>query len=371
MYQFKSELHAVLALNRITLGNPKHATKLLHGLDSAQSFFGAYRDKSIGEQSFKLPPRIASLLASPGSKEILDGVERDLVWLGKENHFLVSIFDPQYPFLLQQIEDPPICLFCMGHLPLLKQDQVAIVGSRKPTRLGLKIAGDFASELTQQAITITSGLAHGIDAAAHGGALASSGLTIAVFGSGLDTIYPRNHERLVMRILKSGLILSEFPIGTPPLGRYFPQRNRIVTGLTLGTAVVEATLKSGSMISARMAMEQNREVFAVPGSIYSPQSEGCHELIKLGAKLTQSANDILEELPGYGRVTGIKVLGNLSETSLGILYHLNAAPLSVDDLFELTEIPLPSLLSQLLNLELEGHIVQEPLGYVRASRPVP
>ncbi|MBL4679803.1 MAG: DNA-protecting protein DprA [Pseudomonadales bacterium] len=371
MHQFKSELHAVLALNRITLGFPNHAMRLLHGLDSVRSFFMAYRDTSNRENPFKLPPRIASLLARPGSQDILKGVDRDLSWLEGENHHLVSIFDPLYPFLLQQVDDPPICLFCMGHLPLLKMDQIAIVGSRKPTQLGLKISGSIAGQLARQGIVITSGMAHGIDAAAHGGALESSGTTIAVFGSGLDKIYPRNHERLALRILKMGLIISEFPIGTPPLARHFPQRNRIVTGLSLGTLVVEATLKSGSMISARMAMEQNREVFAIPGSIYSPQSEGCHELIKLGAKLIQSADDVLEELPGYGRVTGIKAVNNLSEESLGILCHLNATPISVDELFELTAIPLPSLLSQLLSLEMEGHILQETLGYVKASRAAP
>lgn len=362
MNLFESELHALLGFNRITLGSPRHATRLLHGFDSAQAFFSEYRPNLIN-----LPPRLASRLANPASQEISKGIRQDLTWLEQDGRALVSIFDDAYPFLLQQIDDPPVCLFCMGEPGLLKKEQIAIVGSRKPTQLGLKVAHHFSSELASQGLVVTSGLAHGIDAAAHIGVLEVEGETIAVFGSGLDTIYPRNHERLAQRVIKKGLIISEFPIGTQPLGRYFPQRNRIVTGLSLGTLIIEATLKSGSMISASMAMEQCREVFAIPGSIYSSQSEGCHELIKLGAKLTQRVDDILEELSGYGRETGINAVANLTEEANGILHYISADPLSVDDLFELTQVPIPSLLSQLLNLELDGHIVNESMGYVKAS----
>jgi len=362
MSLFESELHAILGFNRITLGNPRHATRLMHGFNSALAFFSGFQVDSLN-----LPPRLASRLAKPVSAEIEAGIRQDLIWLEKEGRSLVSIFDDAYPFLLQQIDDPPVCLFCMGDPELLKKEQIAIVGSRKPTQIGIQIARQFGSDIALQGLVVTSGLAHGIDAAAHGGVLEVGRETIAVFGSGLDTIYPRNHERLAQRLIKNGLIISEFPIGTPPLGRYFPQRNRIVTGMSLGTVVIEAMLKSGSMISATMAMDQCREVFAIPGSIYSAQSEGCHELIKLGAKLTQNVEDILEELSGFGRETGINSVLNLSEEANGILQYISAEPLSADDLFELTQIPIPSLLSQLLNLELEGHIVNESTGYVRSS----
>jgi DNA processing protein len=362
MSLFESETHAVLGFNRITLGSPRHATELLHGFDSAQAFFAEYRANTAN-----LPPRLSSRLSKPLSSEIVTGIDRDIEWLVKAGRKLISIFDDAYPFLLQQIADPPVCLFCMGDHQLLKKEQIAIVGSRKPTQLGIKIAQRFGAELSAQGLVVTSGLAHGIDAAAHGGVLDGDGKTIAVFGSGIDTIYPRYHERLARRLVENGLIISEFPIGTPPLGRHFPQRNRIVTGMSLGTVVIEATLKSGSMISANMAMEQCRDVFAIPGSIYSAQSEGCHELIKLGAKLTQGVDDILEELSGYGRETGINPAPNLSKEAAGIFQYISADPLSVDDLFELTQIPIPSLLSQLLNLELDGLIVNESFGYVRAS----
>jgi DNA processing protein len=225
-----------------------------------------------------------------------DTVEADLRWLSQDGNGMLTILDPNYPSLLREIHDPPPILFYRGAPQLLNHPQLAIVGSRNPSHNGETTALEFAKHLSQAGFIITSGLALGIDTAAHRGALAARKLTVAVAGTGLDRVYPARNRQLAHDIADHGILLSEFPPGTPPLSANFPRRNRIISGLSLGTLVVEAARQSGSLITARTAMEQGREVFAIPGSIHNPLARGCHALIRQGAKLVETANDIMEEL---------------------------------------------------------------------------
>ncbi len=226
------------------------------------------------------------------------GVDADLAWLdAADNRHLIGCTNPRFPARLRAIADPPLALFATGDLDLLSVSQLAIVGSRNPTHSGRKTAFEFARHLAASGLAITSGLAEGIDTAAHEGALAADGMTIAVMGTGPDRIYPARNRDLAHLIAASGLILSEYPPGTAPSAGHFPRRNRIIAGLSVGVLVVEAADKSGSLITARMATEYDREVFAIPGSIHSPLARGCHKLIRQGAKLVETAADILEELP--------------------------------------------------------------------------
>jgi DNA processing protein len=214
----------------------------------------------------------------------------------------VTLADDEYPLLLRQLPDPPLALFYRGNLALAQKPAVAIVGSRKASPYAVSVASQLARELVSAGMAIVSGLALGVDAAAHQAALDASGETIGVLGTGIDLVYPRSHRRLFKTIEERGLILSEFPPGTPPFRYNFPVRNRIISGITLGTVIVEANGRSGSLITARTAAEQNREVFAVPGSIFSLGSEGTHRLVQYGAKLVHDTNDILDELPGRLRI---------------------------------------------------------------------
>lgn len=209
-----------------------------------------------------------------------------------------AIVDTGYPAMLREIVDPPFALFFRGDLTLLQKPMVAIVGSRRASAYGINASAHLARQLASAGIVVVSGLARGVDAAAHQAALDSASPTIAILGTGIDVVYPRSHSKLTKLIAEKGLLLSEFPPGTPPLAANFPVRNRVISGITLGTVIVEATGRSGSLITARMAAEQGREVFCVPGSIFSAASEGPHRLIQYGAKLVHDANDILEELPG-------------------------------------------------------------------------
>jgi len=237
---------------------------------------------------------------------ILDGVdtaafEAELAWLSETGHHLVTWADTDYPPLLREIPAPPVVLYVIGDRQSLSHPQFAIVGSRNPTPMGRENAQAFAKTLAGAGLTITSGLALGIDGAAHRGALDAGGKTIAVVGTGLDRVYPARHRDLAYAVVQQGALVSEFPLGTPPKSENFPVRNRIISGLSLGTLVVEAAVQSGSLITARLATEQGREVFAIPGSIHSPQARGCHALIRQGAKLVETAQDILEELGPLSR----------------------------------------------------------------------
>ena len=301
-----------------------------------------------------------------------ESIQPAMAWLNQTDHHLLTLADPLYPTLLAEIYDPPPILFVHGNPELLSQPQLAIVGSRNPTPSGASNAREFAAYLAGAGLTIISGLAVGIDGAAHQGAL-ERGKTIAVTGTGLDRVYPARHKELAHRIVEQGLLVSEFPPGTQPRPENFPRRNRIISGLAVGTLVVEATLRSGSLITARLALEQGREVFAIPGSIHNPQAKGCHRLIRDGAKLVESAQDIADELgpllgglivtaekPGRGNAQNTVSLDPDYEK---MLEAMGFDPISVDELITRTGLTAEAVSSMLLLLELDGHVSSVVGGY--------
>ncbi|MFZ7318671.1 DNA-processing protein DprA [Comamonas jiangduensis] len=289
-------------------------------------------------------------------------------------HALVTLGDPRYPEGLLHTADPPLMLYVLGAPRWLNQAgallawqrSLAIVGSRNPTPQGADNAFEFARHLACQGWSVVSGMALGIDAAAHEGALAAASSvlpTVAVIGTGVDRVYPRAHKQLAYRLAQQGLVISEFSLGTPPIASNFPKRNRIISGLTRGTLVVEAALASGSLITARTASEQGREVFAIPGSIHSPQARGCHALIRQGAKLVESAQDILEEFSDYtpdAQSTGSGSTAGLAEHPL--LQAMGYDPVHVEILSDRTGWSAAEVQAQLLELELEGHVGRLPGG---------
>ncbi len=248
-----------------------------------------------------LRQQISKVIFQPGISTFPEEAENILRWQEQDGHHLLTLIQPEYPALLRLLDDPPPLLYLRGQGNLLYQPQLAMVGSRSPSAQGVETARQFARSLGEGGFTITSGLAAGIDGAAHQGAVDTLGSTIAVMGSGIDIVYPARHRQLADRIAEKGLLLSELPPTMPPMAQHFPRRNRIISGLSLGTIVVEASMRSGSLITARTALEQHREVFAIPGSIHNPQARGCHHLIKQGAKLVESTDDIFVELPALMR----------------------------------------------------------------------
>lgn len=280
----------------------------------------------------------------------------------------VVLSDPGYPPLLREIIDPPLALHTRGDRSLLQSTAVAVVGSRRASPYGINAASELTRQLVSAGLVIVSGLARGIDGAAHQSALASSGKTIAVLGTGIDIVYPRSHAKLFREIERDGLIVSEFAPGMPPLAENFPMRNRVISGLCAGTVIVEATSRSGSLITARMAAEQGREVFAVPGSIFSKGSEGTHRLIQYGAKLVHDADDVLEELPGNWKRKAeepAEVPPELSEV-LSVLTREEGT--HVDTLASRLSRPAGAVAQELLQLELGGWIRALPgAKYVRVK----
>ncbi len=288
-------------------------------------------------------------------------MEEQLARIEKENWGLVSLSDESYPRLLREIPDPPPVLFYAGELEALAGPSICIVGSRRSSRRGLINASNIARELSERGIHVVSGLARGIDGAAHEGALAGGGGTSAVLGCGVDVVYPSEHFALVERIVERGCVLSEFPLGTPPLRHHFPRRNRILSGLSLGVVVVEADLGSGAMGTAQWACDQNRDVFAVPGPIDYPGSRGPHRLIRDGATLIEGAGDILAAFPCLagrekerGTAAGAAVPESLSEEERGLLSALDVEPKHIDELLQFCHIPPAVALSLLLDLEMRG-----------------
>ena len=297
---------------------------------------------------------------------------------------ILVLGDPDYPPLLLEMADPPLLLYAMGQVDRLRgaQPRIAMVGSRNPTPQGAVNARAFSKTFAERDWTVVSGLALGVDGAAHEGALQATphsdqGLaTIAVVGTGLDRVYPRQHRELAHRIAQHGVILSECSLGTPPLAHHFPKRNRIIAGLSHGVLVVEAALQSGSLITARLAAEQGKEVFAIPGSIHAPQSRGCHALIRQGAKLVESAQDVLEELRHVtfgigGSVTGVGAVSENEAVSTDCSVHgketfllqaLGHDPVGLDALLERTGLDASTLQARLLELELAGVVGRLPGG---------
>jgi DNA processing protein len=279
-----------------------------------------------------------------------------------------------YPLPLRHIHNPPMLLYIRGDVSLLGRDQLAIIGSRHATRAGLDHARGFAAALGQCNLLVGSGLALGIDGAAHAGALDAGHPTLAVIGSGLDKIYPRQHQRLAERVIANGLLVSEYPPGTQARPAHFPQRNRIISGLSRGVLVVEAGLKSGSLITARLALEQGRDVFAIPGSVHSPVARGCHQLIRQGATLVESVADILQELGGWWSeppTPGASVLNAATEgldaREIAVLEALGYDSQSTDALGSSTGLSADQLMQSLLLLELQGLVTAAPGGYVRIA----
>ncbi len=298
-----------------------------------------------------------------------DVISNDLNWLSQDNNSLITIHDPHYPQQLKEINSPPPMLFIRGNKTLLSHPQISIVGSRNPSALGIQIATEFAHSLADYGYTITSGLALGIDAASHQGALNAGGYTIAVAGTGLDRVYPARNKALATDIANTGALISEFPPGTAAKANHFPRRNRIISGLCIGLLVVEAAKQSGSLITARMALEDNREVFAIPGSIHNPLSRGCNALIKQGAKLVENTQDIFDELGEYNQphkiITEEKFQSTLDLEQQNLLNLVLFSPTSVDYLVQESGLSAEIISSMLLLLELKGSVATAPGGYIR------
>jgi DNA processing protein len=307
-------------------------------------------------------------LAAPGLvAAILQGPEPErlratLAWLEADDHHLIAWDESDYPPQLLATSDSPPVLQVAGRRDLLARVSLAIVGSRNATPQGLDNAQQFATAVSLAGLTVVSGLALGVDTAAHRGALSGEGRTIAVLGTGLDRVYPPANRDLAHQIASEGALVSEFPLGTPPLPENFPRRNRVISGLAKGVLVVEATLRSGSLITARLAAEQGREVFAIPGSIHSPFSKGCHRLIRDGAKLVETAADILEELdfPSPPPMSQKLAVPKLSREGDRLLNAIGHDPASFDLLVERTSMTADVLTVALLELELHGHIAVLP-----------
>src|SRR5665811_184239 len=284
-------LKAWLALSLIRGLGDEGARHLLREFGSPDAVLGA----SVSSLKSFVKPDVAAAIGKGIDEDVLAPA---LTWLEDSQNHLVTLGDSDYPQALLNITDPPLLLYVKGRRDLLNATSLAIVGSRHATPQGINNAEEFANTLSDAGLCIISGMAHGIDAAAHRGALRGQGSSIAVVGTGLDKVYPAANRDLAHTLAQHGALVSEFPLGTPPLAANFPRRNRIISGMSLGCLVVEASLQSGSLITARLALEQGRDVFAIPGSIHAPQSKGCHALLKQGAKLVEAAQDIIEELGG-------------------------------------------------------------------------
>jgi DNA processing protein len=315
------------------------------------------------------PEQLAAWLERMRAGEASDpgGLARDLAWLQGPNRLLLTAEDSRYPTQLAAVPGMPAALFVEGDPVCLSRPQVAIVGSRAASAAGRETAFDFAARLSALGFAITSGLAAGIDAAAHRGALAAGGVTIAVCGTGLDRVYPAEHRELAARIAERGALVSEFATGTPPAARNFPQRNRLMSGLSRGVLVVEAASRSGSLITARLAGEQGREVMAIPGSIHNPLARGCHRLIKDGAALVETVDDVLAALDvsalarttesgENGREGGNFPDGPLDSDAEMLLNALGFEPADLDRLVDRTGMAASSVISKLQLLELEGRV---------------
>jgi DNA processing protein len=364
-----AELRGWLALQRVPGLGASGARRLL------ERWGGPGQVLAAGPSAWRaagLADALCAALAEPDWA----GVDQDLAWLAAAAgapRGVVTCRDPRYPPLLGQIAQAPLLLFTIGDPDLLRLPQLAMVGARSASAQGLENAQAFAAELARRGLTVTSGLALGIDAAAHRGALAAGGYTVAVCGNGLDRVYPARNRELAHAIAANGLLVSEFPTGVAPLPDHFPRRNRIISGLALGTLVVEAARESGSLITARLAGEQGREVFAIPGSIHNPLARGCHALIREGAKLVETVDDILAELAALlpaaraAMAAGTKAAeGEVPPAAPGdpdqvrVLEALGFETLGLDQLVGRCGLPVERISAALLGLELEGLVTAGP-----------
>ncbi len=396
MTQNNTEEEYWLALVHAPSVGPVNFARLVTHFGSPRDVFEA---SHVEWRALNMSEKLIDYLQNPDWQ----AVEKDMQWLTQPRHYLLTKKHPDYPPLLLEINDPPPVLFVHGDCTLLSSQQLAIVGTRHPTRAAEQTAKEFAQYLSQQGFTITSGMALGIDGASHWGALAGTGKTIAVAGTGLDRVYPPEHRDLAYRITETGALISELPIGTSVRRSHFPIRSRVVSGLSLGTLVIEAPERSGALYTASHAAKQGREVFAIPGSIHNRLNKGCHRLIKEGAKLVETAADILEELASINLFT-IQTRTELADTSSDsntiddsdlsfnsitiaksasvkpenkyddldddykqLLDYLDSGPTTIDTLVEQCGLTAGEVSSMLLILELRGLVVVQPGGfYVRS-----
>jgi len=349
-----------LALNRINCVGPRTIAKLLRRWPNLRELF-QLPERQIEQAG--VPKEIAKAIATFD----LNKIDADWRWQEASRHFLLTLCDPEYPSLLKEITDPPPVLYAIGDLSCFQQPTVAIVGTRKPSISGSETAWRFAFELAQQKISIVSGLALGIDAQAHSGCLEAGGKTIAVMGTGIDCIYPRRHERLAEKIGKNGLLLSEFPLQSSPIAGHFPRRNRIISGLSLATLVVEAAVRSGSLITARLALEQNRDVLAIPGSIYNPEAMGCHHLLQQGAKLVTSSADVLDELSIKYEQVPTEFAYTLATDNKNLVKFIGFELTTVDQIVERSGLCIKDVVCNLVELELQGIVKAISGGYMRCT----
>ena len=342
------------------------AQRLLDHFGSVQAVFSA----GVDVLAQLVSPARARALSGPPAALMTQGIDAALAWSGMPNHHILTLDHPHYPAPLRQIPDPPILLYTVGNTELLSCNGVAMVGTRNASVQGLANAGNFGYALSEAGLTIVSGMALGIDAAAHDGGLRGASSTVAVIGTGADRIYPRRNEKLARRIAEQGCIVSEYPLGTPPLAPNFPRRNRIISGLSCAVLVVEAAAESGSLITAHLAIEQGRDVFAIPGSIHSPLSKGCHKLIKEGAKLVESVGDLLHELSRSPLTSlGSGSVFEYSGPGLPLLRVMGHEPVDTDTLAGMSDLAPAFLAGQLLTLELAGQIERLPGGlFQRVNR---
>lgn len=348
-----SEPEAWLGLDLIPGLGEEGARKLLRQFGSPASVL----DQSAAELTRWVGTKAATAIAAGPAPERLSAA---LAWLREDDNHLLTLADDDYPRSLMEIADPPIVMYLKGRRELIATPGLAVVGSRNATPGGMQIAESFSQALSTAGLAIVSGMALGIDAAAHRGGLSARGSSIAVIGTGLDLVYPARNKALARELAEKGLIVSEFGLGTPALANNFPRRNRIISGLARGVLVVEAALASGSLITARLAGEQGRDVFAIPGSIHSPFSKGCHQLIKQGAKLVDDANDILQEL--HMPAVAAPVARAASENIDPFLDAMGFDPVSIDALMERVDLPADRVIARLTELELDGALAALPGG---------
>lgn len=350
----------LLALNRISQVGPRTIQKMLSQWpDLSELFQASVQDMLAAGLTAKVAKAIRAFDFSV--------VEKDLRWEETQGHYLLTWEDRRYPSLLYEIYDPPAVLYAVGDLNALKSPATAMVGSRSPSVTGVETAYRFAFELAEKHITIVSGLALGIDAKAHEGCLAAGGSTIAVMATGVDQIYPKRHQKLADSIKEKGLLCTEFPLGMAPLAGHFPRRNRIISGLSLITLVVEAAIRSGSLITARLALEQNRDVLAIPGSIYNPKARGCHYLLQQGAKLVTTSVDVLSELQIEGGSDNHNTDKPLACENENLVKCIGFETTTVDQIVERSGYGIDDVMCELAELELQGVVKAVPGGYMRCG----
>lgn len=358
----ETEAEAWVSLDLIPGLGGEGFRKLLQAYSSPAAILGS----SASRLSQIVSPKVADAIAAGPDK---DKLQATLKWMSQESNHLLTLADEDYPRSLLEIADPPPLLYLKGRRELLDKPGIAIVGSRNATPGGVQIAEAFAQNLSHAGLLIISGMALGIDGAAHRGGLSGIASSIAVVGTGLDLIYPARNKPLAQTLASKGLIISEFSLGTPALARNFPRRNRIISGLSKGVLVVEAALSSGSLITARQAAEQGREVFAIPGSIHSPFSKGCHQLIKQGAKLVDDASDILEELNWPAAIHHPPQTYDISHDGNDpVLLAMGYDPVSVDILAERTQLAADAIMVRLTEGEIAGLVASLPGGRYQRIR---